>query len=304
MGETLFDSVKKNLGVLSLGEIDAATELLQARATVIRETDKALEETLAEIETELKGKPEKGSAFIKGIPDYLKQIGYSSHTRPTRTQSKEEANSGYDYTRHSLEMRLLSLCDRLSVSERTAISAHGIMQKDPKIKNLVNGNATSFSRYLMTIRKKSEIVEVSYDRNHKTYAISFPLSYEIVAKAADVVHKRQNTVTIYDMQKEGVVGNPFAMARYLSRWGKARKTETEDLKLSKRQHCNVYFKGERPPMTPLEKFKAAAGNKGVVTHSYIKEETGLSNRSIYSVISQTGFESRGSDKNREYHGVK
>lgn len=85
------------------------------------------------------------------------------------------------------------------------------------------------------------------------------MNYEKVANAADQIYKKRKAVAVPLVQEElRVEGQGKSIGRYLARWAQERGMQSKDVSMGKSiSHCMVYFKGKRPPISPLEVIRDA-----------------------------------------------
>ena len=115
----------------------------------------------------------------------------------------------------------------------------------------------------------------------KGLTIYYGLSYELIARAADEIFESVRFVTWLQVAKRiNYKGDGEVIGNYLHRWAEEREMESEIVTMGRRDRkhggpLTAYYKGERPPVSPTERVKAAVGKKRNVHIGDIIEKASL-----------------------------
>lgn len=222
-------------------------------------------------------------------------------TAPQNTSDIKALRNSRDSVRIKIEEAIYNFYDKNTSKPRTKIRILDFLSNIPEVKKLVGDNPLSLARYLTTIRKNPKS-RIRYDIPTRTYTISAPLNYETVAHAADEIYKKQGVVTKVDIDNFGISGSGKSIGNYLHIWARSRHMKSEGVSMGRHHSHVAYFRGKRPPVSPLERVKAFISGKKKVRHEDIKEATGLRDKSIETLMgtSYLGFPSRETPHGRIY----
>ncbi|MBI2652356.1 hypothetical protein HYX00_02715 [Candidatus Woesearchaeota archaeon] len=291
--------LEKRLDDLSPEELQQLSELARTKSYGIE-----VARLTQQIETAHAQLMERVKGDIEGLKVYLNNLltinfeskGPVPHSAPRRTSSRDEM----ERRKSSIRDLILSYLDANPDAQRANIPVDYFWKNIPKVR----GEAITKRSYYATLRSIADEPNsrISYDKKTRTIRISIELTADKVEETALELLKTGPYASNYDVeQRLGAIGKGSIIAAYMRRIAKKFGLTTENrVTILPGITTTVHYLGEKPPITPLERVRAAIGDKSEVPYQEIQAATGLNARVITRLARRLQYVPQGKGQDRMY----